>query len=131
MAFKKKVLRKVISKKSPQFQIVQLGGNKKIMLKPGSQFTLEILNQVVQMFNEVIDEKRVEKKVLKVMEDNNEVEVEKRDPHVGPITMQMETNISLVEDIFKQNSESQEEETDNKDNLVAKDEEENDFTDQS
>merc|ERR1719234_2816892 len=121
MAFKKKVLRKVISKKSPQFQIVQLGGNKKIMLKPGSQFTLEILNQVVQMFNEVIDEKRVEKKVVKVTEDNeyNKVEVEKKEPHVGPITMQMETNGSLVEDIFKQNSRSPVEETENKDNLVT------------
>ena len=119
--------------KSPHFKVVQSGGKKKIVLKPGSQFTLEILNQVVQMFNEVIDDKRVKKEMVEETEDNRNIEssVENQETHVGPIIMQMETNVSLVEDIFTQNDESQEEETEIEENLDEMEDEENDYTHQS
>merc|ERR1711974_409239 len=84
------------------------------------------------MGNEVIVDKRVEKEVVEATEDM-ESSVENRKPPVGPIMMQMETNVSLVEDIFTQNSESQEEEAEETeiDNLDKMDGEENDNTDQS
>ena len=115
--------------KGSNFQVVQSGGKKKIVLKPGSQFTLDILNQVVQMFNEVIDERRMERELTKETEDNEDMENE--ETPVGPIIMQMETNVSLVEDIFTQNSESEEDETEIEENLDEEDGEENNYTDQS
>ena len=115
--------------KGSNFQVVRSGGKKKIVLKPGSQFTLDILNQVVQMFNEVIDERRMERELTKETEDNEDMENE--ETPVGPIIMQMETNVSLVEDIFTQNSESEEDETEIEENLDEEDGEENGYTDQS
>ena len=84
------VAKKNDHEKESNFQVVQLGGKKKIVLKPGSEFTLEILNQVVQMFNDVIDERRVKKE----SEDNEDIENE--ESLVGPIIMEMETNRALL-----------------------------------
>ena len=83
----------------PQFQIVQSGGKKKIVLKPGSQFSLDILNQVVKMFNDAIDEKRLtEEEEIEGTKDEKKTE----EAPIGPIIMQLETNVSMVEDVFTQ-----------------------------
>ena len=59
-------------------------------MKPGTQFSLDILNQVVKLFNEAIDEKMAQ-----------EEKGEEEEP-VGPIIMQMKTNVSMVKHIFAQ-----------------------------
>ena len=77
-----------------QIQIVQSGGKKRLVMKPGTQFSLDILNQVVKLFNEAIDEKMAQ-----------EEEGEEEEP-VGPIIMQMKTNVSMVKKIFAQDAAS-------------------------
>lgn len=89
-----------------QIQIVQSGGRKRLVMKPGTQFSLDILNQVVKLFNEAIDEKMAQ-----------EEEGEEEEP-VGPIIMQMKTNVSMVKNIFAQDGDSKKEQFETENDIV-------------
>ena len=89
-----------------QIQIVQSGGRKRLVMKPGTQFSLDILNQVVKLFNEAIDEKIAQ-----------EEEDEEEEP-VGPIIMQMKTNVSMVKNIFAQDGDSKKEQFETENDIV-------------
>ena len=101
-----------------QIQIVQSGGRKRLVMKPGTQFSLDILNQVVKLFNEAIDEKIAQ-----------EEEGEEEEP-VGPIIMQMKTNVSMVKNIFAQDGDSKKEQFETENDIVNEEIEEEEEEDE-
>ena len=98
-----------------QIQIVQSGGRKRLVMKPGTQFSLDILNQVVKLFNEAIDEK---------------IAQEEEEEPVGPIIMQMKTNVSMVKNIFAQDGDSKKEQFETENDIVNEEIEEEEEEDE-
>ena len=87
-------------------------------MKPGTQFSLDILNQVVKLFNEAIDEKIAQ-----------EEEGEEEEP-VGPIIMQMKTNVSMVKNIFAQDGDGKKEQFETENDIVNEEIEEEEEEDE-